>query len=385
VIPERVFEGCNKISSITTHAAIPPVIGSNAFQEVPITIPVIIPCLSFNGYKNATGWKDFTNFVVLGSNTFSYTAKCYFPYNDNYFSNLTATGTYKTHTLFSGDNCETQVILTLLSNSAPQLCMITVDQANHNEIVWKNYETDVTYKIFREGAQSGEYDLVGIIPPNSSNKWVDMESNAKIRSYRYKVLGVDQYGKESTISEPHKSMHLTINAGMNNSWNLIWTPYEGTSYSTYNIYRASGENLGNFELIGTMPAGNSSFSDFGAPAGYVYYMVEIMLNETCSVGKAGSSIKSNVATNNPGAGIGALHATSIEVYPNPTTGELTITNYELGITSIEIFDIYGRNLSNHLITSSSNHLINIAHFPAGIYFVKISTEVGEVVRKVVKE
>ena len=115
-------------------------------------------------------------------------------------------------------------------------------------------------------------------------------------------------------------------------------------------------------------------------------MVEIMLNETCSVGKAGYSIKSNVATNNPGVGVVETQCiASLRVYPNPTTGELTITNYELGITSIEIFDIYGRNLlSNHLITSSSSHLINIAHFPAGVYFVKISTDVGEVVKKIVK-
>jgi endonuclease/exonuclease/phosphatase family metal-dependent hydrolase len=77
---------------------------------------------------------------------------------------------------------------------------------------------------------------------------------------------------------------------------------------------------------------------------------------------------------------------SVWVYPNPTTGELTITNYELGITSVEVFDIYGRNLlSNHLITSSSHHHINISHFSTGMYFIKISTEAGEVVRKVVKE
>jgi hypothetical protein len=78
-----------------------------------------------------------------------------------------------------------------------------------------------------------------------------------------------------------------------------------------------------------------------------------------------------------------LHATSLQVYPNPTTGELQITNDELGINNVEIFDIFGRKL-NHLITSSSNHLINISHLPSGVYIVKIGTEAGEVVRKVIK-
>jgi len=76
----------------------------------------------------------------------------------------------------------------------------------------------------------------------------------------------------------------------------------------------------------------------------------------------------------------------VALYPNPTTGELKIKNYEIEITNIEVFDIYGRKLSsNHHIISSSNHVINISHFPAGIYIIKISTEEGEVIRKVVKE
>jgi hypothetical protein len=77
---------------------------------------------------------------------------------------------------------------------------------------------------------------------------------------------------------------------------------------------------------------------------------------------------------------------NIKLVPNPTTGELQITNYELQITNIEVFDIYGRKLSsNHLITTSSHHLINISHLQAGIYFVKITTEIGEVIKKVVKQ
>jgi hypothetical protein len=51
----------------------------------------------------------------------------------------------------------------------------------------------------------------------------------------------------------------------------------------------------------------------------------------------------------------------------------------------EVFDAYGRKLSSHhLITSSSNHLINISHLPAGVYVVKILTENGVITRKVVK-
>jgi hypothetical protein len=84
---------------------------------------------------------------------------------------------------------------------------------------------------------------------------------------------------------------------------------------------------------------------------------------------------------------------SLRVYPNPTTGELTIDNGQLTIDNVEIFDVYGRKLSSHhLITSSSNHLIisssihqiNISHLPAGFFFVTATTENGVFVEKVVK-
>ncbi|MCL2435539.1 MAG: T9SS type A sorting domain-containing protein, partial [Lentimicrobiaceae bacterium] len=96
-------------------------------------------------------------------------------------------------------------------------------------------------------------------------------------------------------------------------------------------------------------------------------------------------------------GRGSLYE-KITIYPNPTTGELEIRNYELGtaaplgassaklINSIEVFDVYGRKVSSHhLITSSSNHLINLSHLNSGIYFVKITTDAGEVVKKIIKQ
>jgi len=84
-------------------------------------------------------------------------------------------------------------------------------------------------------------------------------------------------------------------------------------------------------------------------------------------------------------GIHQNYMENVKIAPNPTTGELTIDNGQLTIDNIEIFDVYGRKLlSNHLIVSSSHHLINISELSAGVYFVKISTKIGEVVKKVVK-
>jgi len=81
------------------------------------------------------------------------------------------------------------------------------------------------------------------------------------------------------------------------------------------------------------------------------------------------------------------------VYPNPTSGELRIENGELRIENVEIFDVYGRNVGSKFPSKNlegwqpqaDGVVLDISHFPAGIYFVKIHTESGMVTKKVVKE
>jgi hypothetical protein len=103
-------------------------------------------------------------------------------------------------------------------------------------------------------------------------------------------------------------------------------------------------------------------------------------------------------------GIQEINPISCTVYPNPTTGELRITNYELRITSIDVFDVYGRKLleqkaegrkqkensppviPNEVRNLNNNDrvVLDISHFPAGIYFLKIDTDKGEIMKKIMK-
>jgi len=79
---------------------------------------------------------------------------------------------------------------------------------------------------------------------------------------------------------------------------------------------------------------------------------------------------------------------AIEVYPNPTTGELFVGiagQAHNDVRSVEAFDVSGRSVLSHTPNLTPQTVLNISHLQAGTYFVKIMTEQGEVVRKVVKQ
>jgi hypothetical protein len=81
----------------------------------------------------------------------------------------------------------------------------------------------------------------------------------------------------------------------------------------------------------------------------------------------------------------------ISIYPNPTRGELRITNYELRIDGVEVFDVFGRKQCfgfaqqpSHESRVTSHEIIDVSSLSAGIYFVKIQTNNGVIIKKVVK-
>jgi len=349
------------LTSIISHAETPPRLGDRVFSvksvpgeggHISADIPVHIPACSYFSYSADPEWGRFTNFITNGTPA-------------NFLEQ--------------------------------EVCMISVDLEYHNEVVWKKQEGISAYNIYREGSIAGQYEFTASIDSDSPNSWIDTESNARVRAYRYKVSGIDACGNESQLSTPHKTMHLTISQGVGNSWNLMWTPYEGIEYSTCRIYRSTGRTLGELELIETMPSSNTSYTDFVNTNDYVYYVVEIVTAADCresaqqvaqrSSAMSSGAIRSNIVTNNPG-GVTKLEnipaENSIQIYPNPVRNELRIENGAIKIESVEIFNLTGNSIDKFL-TSNSQIQINVSHLASGVYFVKIETDRGIVTKKFVKK
>ncbi len=67
-IGNNAFSDCENLASITLLSTTPPSVGSNAFSNVSLTIPVFVPCNLSGTYIAADGWNQFSNIIELCSN-----------------------------------------------------------------------------------------------------------------------------------------------------------------------------------------------------------------------------------------------------------------------------------------------------------------------------
>ena len=87
------------------------------------------------------------------------------------------------------------------------------------------------------------------------------------------------------------------------------------------------------------------------------------------------------ATYQPETGIEelSLESGALKIYPNPTSGELKIKNYELKIENVEIFDVYGRKVLN--FQRSISNSIDVSQLANGIYLLKMGNKTAKFVKQ----
>jgi len=168
-------------------------------------------------------------------------------------------------------------------------------------------------------------------------------------------------------------MNLQATIEDTNNVRLSWEAPETGTVTAYHIYRKD-------ELIKKLQ--ETSYTDEDLPDGDYTYYVKVVYADGCE------SLSYNVVTMTVGsAGIVETQGiASVRVYPNPTDGQLSITNYELRITNIEVFDLMGKCVFQlSTLNSQLSTQIDISPLPIGMYFMRIQTEKGIITKKVVKK
>ena len=75
--------------------------------------------------------------------------------------------------------------------------------------------------------------------------------------------------------------------------------------------------------------------------------------------------------------------TNLNIYPNPTSGEITIQHASLPIREVEVSDVFGKLLARVSVDDFQTNL-DMSPYASGVYFVRVITEQGVVTKRVVK-
>ncbi len=259
----------------------------------------------------------------------------------------------------------------------PSICLVDVNENDNSVVVVrKNLEDAIeAYLIYRESSlQTNYFDLIGSIPYEEEAIFIDTLSNAKQQSYKYAVAIKDRCGFVSDIGDSHKTLHLSINKGTGNDWNLFWEAYEGAAISSYKIFR--GTSRTDLIEISNVSGSSSTFTDIDAPEGDIYYRVEGILTESCSSLKSidYAGVSSNISSNATTVNKETHFQSSLDLfYPNPAHDFIQFNSEVVTNAHVEIYNIQGSQVLSRTISDR----INISELKSGFYTVKL-VEAGSI-------
>jgi hypothetical protein len=295
--------------------------------------------------------------------------------------------------------------VTMNSPPAPDICMVTVDSASQNNIIfWDkiNYQSSDTFIIYRD-ISNNNYQRIGSVPFDSISQFVDTvgslfaaNGDPNVSSWRYKLSVKDSCGNESALSPYHQSLFI-----QNSGANFIWNQYQiqgqsipVSSLFNYVVYRDDFSN-GSWQPIQTLSASSTAYTDpnFNIFQNIASWRVETNWTISCDpsrgvINTTRSNIRNIVSPVSDG--IDELSLSGVSIFPNPTQNNFNIyiKSKEDTKINLEFYDVRGRQIMNtqRMLTSGRNtETFDISSIAAGVYFVQV--KVGEKVyrTKLVKE
>lgn len=192
-------------------------------------------------------------------------------------------GSYKLRVIDS-KNCSSvlSVRVPIAMFRLPEIALVSYgDTARHNLVVWQKEQTnDIDeYCIYRETAQSGEYEKIGSSSYNDVSIYIDETADFNASSCRYRISAANSC-VESPLSHEYKTIQLHWQKNDNGSVQLWWDPYEGFEFVKYDLYRLTHEGLVKFKEL---PANKFKYTVDMVESGTIGYFVAVELIDTIDV------------------------------------------------------------------------------------------------------
>ena len=111
----------------------------------------------------------------------------------------------------------------------------------------------------------------------------------------------------------------------------------------------------------------------------------IVLTDTLQNASGCDSIITLMLTINPRLGIvEPATQNTIRIFPNPTTARVTVEASE-AMSHVELYDNHGRRLESYNARNSSDITIDVSHYPAGAYYLRVHTADNITIQKLIKK
>ena len=170
----------------------------------------------------------------------------------------------------------------------------------------------------------------------------------------------------------HAPANLTVADITMNSANLSWT--QQGEPDSWNVYFRKGTDA--WTTVNTTTPSPYALTDLMPESNYEAYVVAVC-DDTVSA--ASNTITFSTL---PDA-IEDYVLSQTKLYPNPTSSSVTIVNDNCMIEKVEVYDVYGQTLRVQQVSSNSV-VLPADELAAGMYFVRIITDKGTVVKPFTK-
>lgn len=326
----------------------------------------------------------FVSNVDLGSAA----VQCCFNYTiSNNAPELFQSGTTEVIWTITDENGTTvsdvQLVTVVINADEASVCYVSRDdiETTKNRIFIQNIDWSNVdhYEVLREAGanyfqpigdiQQGEYSLL------------DLTSNNETQAYRYRVRTIDICENVMAGSPIHKTIYLQSATTAYNTVYLFWNNYQGISFDHIKLYRKV--NVGDFELIATLPSSNSNYNDYEVNIfdnNYEYYLA-IEIDPCASNGGLNTvEIKSNKARVYAVDIRKSILMNQITLYPNPVDDRLNIALPEnIAFKSCRIYNASGEKLMTKTTKSFS-----VSQLPPATYYVIMETCSGDIAKTFIK-
>jgi len=326
---------------------------------------------------------------------------------DTIIVNITGalTGGNQYVTVYASNACGTgsadSSAVTVNVPEGPEICMVTVDDSStHNIVYWDKSpiaHAD-SFRIYREDV-TNVYTQIGTVHYNSLSEFHDYDSiaNPNVTTKRYKISSVDSCGNESALSPYHNTIYITDNGSGQFSWAQLYTIENGPNPVNNYVLMVDSLNNGNWVQRASTAGTQQNINDiyYNNYATVANWRVETVWGISCTpTGKVINGTQATVVksksniSNNRTVGIKQNTLGGIGVYPNPSTGNVTL-NFGTAINgkaTIKVINVLGEEVYNQSVNNASGrYTVDLSACENGTYIVQVLGEKGINIQRIIKQ